>query len=90
MHCHRFLFLHFLLTCHSYLPVLFQRNIFYFHLFPLVFVHCLIKKKVALAVVVVVAVADAAVGSVELQRERETHCQQCRASERLTANCRKK
>ena len=40
-------------------------------------------------VVVAVAVVDAAVGSVELQREKETHCQQCRASERLTAKCRK-
>ena len=37
-------------------------------------------------VVVVVAVVEAAVGSVELQREKETHRQQCRASERLTAN----
>ena len=46
----------------------------------------------ALVVVVVVAVAvvEAAVGNVELQRERETHCQQCRASERLTAKSRKK
>ena len=46
----------------------------------------------ALVVVIVVAVAviEAAVGSVELQRERETHCQQCRASERLIAKCRKK
>ena len=40
----------------------------------------------ALVVVIIVAVAvvEAAVGSVELQRE--THCQQCKASERLTAN----
>ena len=68
-------------------------NIFYFHLFPLVFVNHLIFLilNVALVVVVVAAVAvvDAAVGSLELQRERETHCQQYRASERLTAKCRK-
>ena len=76
MHCHRILFLHFLLTCHLYLPVLFQRIIFYFHLFPLVFVHCLIHIlnffKVALVIVVAVAVVDTAVGSVELHRG---HCQ---------------
>ena len=42
----------------------------------------------ALVIVVVVVVVAAAVGSVELQRE--THCQQCRASERLTAKCRKR
>ena len=35
-----FLFLHFLLTHHPSLVVLFERNIFYFHLFPLSFVHC--------------------------------------------------
>ena len=69
MHCHRFMFLHFLLTCHPYLPVLFQRNIFTFTCF-FVFVHFLIFLifNVALVVVVVVAVVDAAVGSVELQR----------------------
>ena len=37
-------------------------------------------------VVVVVVVVEAAVGSVELQRERETHCKQCRVSERLTVS----
>ena len=36
-------------------------------------------------VVVTVAVLEATVGSVELQREKETHCQQCRA-ERLIVN----
>ena len=35
--------------------------------------------------IVVVAVVEAAVGSVELQRERERDCQQRSASERLTA-----
>ena len=39
-----------------------------------------------MAVVVVVSVVEAAVGSVELQGERETYCQQCRASEKLTPN----
>ena len=53
-----FLFLQFLLTCHPNLPVLFQGNIFYFHLFPLVFAHCQIYIffNVALVVVVVVVV----------------------------------
>ena len=79
MHCHRFLFLHFLLTCHPYLPVLFQRNIFTFTYFLLGFVHCLIFfLNVALVVAVVaVAVIDTAVGSVKLQRERK----------RLTVSC---
>ena len=44
----------------------------------------------AIVVVAAVAVVEAAVGSVELQRERESHCQQCRASERLTAKSRMK
>ena len=45
---------------------------------------------VVVVVVIAVAVVEAAVSSVDHQRERETHCQQCRASERLTAKCRKK
>ena len=45
---------------------------------------------VVVAVAAAAAVVEAAVGSVELRRERESHCQQCRASEKLTAKCRKK
>ena len=57
----------------SLLTVLFQRNIFYFHLVPLVFLHCQIYIfNVALVVVVAVAVLEAAVGNVELQRETFT------------------
>ena len=72
MCCYRFLFLHFLLTCHSYLLVLFQRNILTFTCF-LYFLYTVWFFNVALIVVVVIAVAvvDAAVGSAELQRERE-------------------
>ena len=64
------MFLHFLLTYHPYLPVLFSKKYFYFHLFPLVFVLCQIYIffNVALVVVVVVAEVEAVVGGVELQR----------------------
>ena len=44
----------------------------------------------AQVVVVAVAVVEAAIGIVKLQRNRETHCQQCRASDRLTAKSIKK
>ena len=67
-----FLLLHFLLTCHPYFPLLFQRNIFYFHLFPLVLYtarYIFLNVVLVLVIVVAVAVVEAAVGSVvELQR----------------------
>ena len=37
---------------------------------------------VVIVVALAVAVIEAAVSSVELQREKETHCQQCRAFQR--------
>ena len=40
MHCHIILVSALFADTSSLLTVLFQRNIFYFHLFPLVFSHC--------------------------------------------------
>ena len=101
MHYHRILVSAHFADMSSLLTSFISKKYFYFHLFPLVFVHyqiciffnvtvvAVIVIVVAVAVIVIVvavAVIEAAVGSVELQRERETHCQQCRASDRLTAN----
>ena len=64
----------------------------FFSLSPvsIVFVHCQTYIFFNVALVVVVVVVEAVIGSVELQRERKTHCQQCRASETLTARSKKK
>ena len=91
MHCHRILVSALFVDMSSLLTSFISKKYFYFHLFPLVlYTFRYIFFNVALVVVAAVAVVEAAVGNVELQRERETHCQQCRASEKLTAKCRKK
>ena len=91
MHCHRILVSALFIDMSSLLPTFISKK--YFLLSLVSFSFCTLPDiyiflNVALVVVIVVAVAvvEAAVGSVELQREKETHCQQCRASERLTAN----
>ena len=59
----------------SLLTSFISKKYFYFHLFPLVFIHCLIfffNAALVVVVVVAVAVVDAIVGSVELQKERDS------------------
>ena len=70
MHCHRILVSALSIDMSSILTSFISNKYFYFHLFPLVFVHCQIYIFFNVALVVVIVV-QAAVGSVELQRERE-------------------
>ena len=57
MHCHRILVSALFVDVSSLLTNFISRNISYFHLFPLVFVHCQIYTFFNVALVVAVAVA---------------------------------
>ena len=71
MHCHRILVSALFADMSSILTSFISKKYFFFHLFPLVFVYCQIYFLSA-ALVVAVALVEAAVGSVELHRERDS------------------
>ena len=69
MECHRILVSALFLDMSSLLTIFISKNYFYFHLFLR---YIFLNVALVMVVVVAVAVVEAAVGSVELQRERLT------------------